>query len=139
MTRLIIQSFFYDEIRLNKECSAVLKRQLNAGIRKILGISSITTRDQINRPSKEHIHFRNVKSRQINAQRPQHRHQKNRVYQGPRNSFLARDNMDVTILALNDNPVESINNTSTETLSTNFHTMEKMQIHVLIRIPFSTK
>jgi carbamoylphosphate synthase small subunit len=40
-------------------------------------------------------------------------------------AFLARDNMDVTTLALNDNPVESINNTSTETLSSNLHAMEK--------------
>jgi hypothetical protein len=58
------QSLFNDEIRLNKESSTALGKQLSAGIRKILSIS-ITSREQIYRPSKEHKNFR---AAQMNVQ-----------------------------------------------------------------------
>jgi hypothetical protein len=34
------QNLYYDEVQLNKEGSAILGKQINAGIRKILGINT---------------------------------------------------------------------------------------------------
>jgi hypothetical protein len=61
------QSLFFDKIRLNKESSTALGRQISAGMRKII---STTSREQINRPSREHKNFQKCPMYRITIQHP---------------------------------------------------------------------
>jgi lysophospholipase L1-like esterase len=77
------QNLYYDEVQLNKEGSAILGRQINAGIRKILGINSYSSRQQENNFSTERVNFRNANIWHGYARRHQHPQQRFRMYQGP--------------------------------------------------------